>query len=162
VATNFLQAAGSHGFIVTPFNLMSTELGNGTGLANANSATSSAGGTAGVFTQTNFANAIWGDVYFSAGGAFTPAVGGYISGWFLFSEAGSTFEINSSNVDLARAPDFTIPFGNFALASGNLVKANGIVRLPAYDCKVYVVNHTGVALAASGNLIKVAPEAIQY
>jgi hypothetical protein len=41
MATNFLEATGTNGFIATPFNLMSTELNS---LANNNSATSSAGG----------------------------------------------------------------------------------------------------------------------
>jgi|SRR5882724_6773548 len=162
MATNFLEAAGTSGFIATPFNLMTTELN---ALASTANVVSSVGGTSGVFTQTNFANAIWGEVQFLAGGAFTPAAGGYIAGWFLLSpDGGSTFERANyaSAVDLPRPPDFIIPFANVATAANDVFMASGLVRLPWWSTKLYIGNRTGVALSASGHVIKCGPVAIQY
>jgi hypothetical protein len=123
---------------------------------------SSVGGTSGVFTQTTFGSCIWAEIEFIAGGAFTPSAGGYIAGWWLFSEAGSTFEKTVSNTDLPRSPNFTIPLYAVAYAASDIAKSSGFVQLPAFDAKLFVVNHAGVALAASGNIIKVGPFAIQY
>jgi hypothetical protein len=160
MATNFLYAPGTHGFIVAPpVTVMTTELNT---LGSGNSAVSSVGGTSGVFTQTTFGNCVWAEIELVAGGAFTPSAGGYISGWWLLSEAGSTFEKTVSNTDMPRSPDFTIPLFNSAYATSDIAKASGFVRLPAYDAKLFVVNHAGVALASSGNIIKVGPFAIQY
>lgn len=166
MATNFLEAAGTNGFLATPFNLLSTELNS---LASGAAATSSVGGTAGVFSQTNDANAIWGSLYFTAGGAFTPAVGGYIAGWFLLStDGGTTFEAAISTPSttvaaLSRSPDFIISLDNVAYASGNIRWCQGRrINLPWESYKVLFQNNSGVALPASGNLIKVGPVAIQY
>jgi hypothetical protein len=161
MATNFLQAAGSHGFIVTPVTVMTTELNT---LANNTNAISSVGGTSGVFTQTNFGNAIWAEIEFIAGGAMSgsPAAGGYLAGWWLFSEAGATFEKVLAGSDLPRSPDFTLPLLATAYAASDITKASGLCRLPAYDAKLYIANHSGVSLNASGNIIKVGPVATQY
>lgn len=162
MATNFLEAAGTNGFIQTPFNLHSTELNS---LADATSATSSVGGTSGVFTQSSFANSIWAMVYLTLGGSFTPAAGSPdLLGWFLFSpDGGSTFETVISNTDLSRAPDFIIPaVGSNAYSSGNILQSSGLVRVPWWSSKVFIVNHFGVALPSSGNTIKAGPVAIQY
>lgn len=161
MATNFLEAAGTNGFIATPFNLLSTELNT---LGSGNSAVSSVGGSSGIFTQTNFANAVWGAIYFVAGGALagTPAAGAYIAGWFLFSPDGSSFEKTVSNTDLPRSPDFIIPLDAAAYAANDITPASGIVRLPWWSTKVFVVNHSGFALNAASNLIKCGPVAIQY
>ena len=160
MATNFLEAAGTNGFIATPFNLMSTELN---ALATINSAVSSVGGTSGVFTQTNYANAIWCEVYFVSGGAFTPVAPNYINGWFLFSpDGGTTFETTVSNTDMVRPPDFTIPLNLAAYASGNVAQASGLVRAPWWSNKVFINSHAGATMPATGNLIKAAPVAIQY
>jgi hypothetical protein len=160
VATNFLLAAGTNGFLATPFNLQSTELN---ALANGSSAVSSVGGTSGAFTQTNTANAIWGEIAFTAGGAVTPTAGGYIAGWFLYSpDGGTTYETTASNTDLPRSPDFIIPLLASAYAANNIAQASGIVRLPWWSFKVFTVNHSGATLPATGNLIKLGPVAIQY
>ena len=89
MVSQILQSPGSHGFLATPVTVMTTELN---ALANNANIISSVGGTSGVFTQTSFGNAIWAEVEFIAGGAFTPTAGGYLCAWWLFSEAGSTFE----------------------------------------------------------------------
>lgn len=160
MATNFLEAAGTNGFIAAPFNLQSTELN---ALGSGNSAISSVGGTAGVFTQTNDANAIWGAIDFVSGGAFTPSAGGYIAGWFLYSpDGGTSFEKTVANTDLPRAADFIIPLLNSAYAANDISQAQGIIRLPWWSYKVFVVNHSGVALPATGNLLKLGGVAVQF
>lgn len=159
MATNFLEATGSNGFLATPFNLQSTELN---ALGNGNSAVSSVGGTSGVFTQTNWSSGIWGQAHFLAGGAFTPTAGGYIACWFLYSpDGGSTFEKTVSNTDLPRLPDFVIPLFASAYAA-NDISQSVFFRIPWWSTKLFVVNHAGVALSASGHLIKGASVAIQY
>jgi len=158
--TDFLQKPGTSGFLVAPFNVMSTELN---ALANNNSALSSVGGTSGVFTQASWGSGIWGEAHFLSGGTFTPSAGGYIAGWFLYSQdGGTTFEKTFSNTDLPRSPDLIIPFANAALAANDVVQASGIIRLPWWSTKLFVVQHTGGALPATGNLIKLGSVAVQY
>lgn len=166
MAINFLEATGTNGFIATPFNLMSTELN---ALASGAAATSSVGGTSGVFSQTNNASGIWGSLYFTAGGAFTPTAGGFLAGWFLLStDGGTTFEAAISTPSttvsaVSRAPDFIIPLDNAAHASGNIRWCQGRrIQLPFESYKVIIQNNSGVALSASGHTIKVGPVAIQY
>lgn len=160
MATNFLEATGTNGFIATPFNLMSTELNS---LATATNIVSSVGGTSGKFSQTDFASALWGEIHFLSGGAFTPTAGGYLAGWFLYSpDGGSTFEKVVAATDLPRPPDFIIPLFASAYATNDIAQASGIVRLPWWSTKVYIGNRSGATLPASGNLIKAAPVAIQY
>lgn len=159
MASDFLLDAGTNGFIATPFNLFSTELNT---LTNGSTATSSVGGTSGVYSQTNFANAQKTLVYFQAGGAFTPTAGGCLAGWWLYSDDGGThFEKTVSSTALPRAPDFLIPLFASAYASGD--RAWGYVsRAPWPSCKVYVQNNAGASLPSSGNLILAAPVAEKY
>ncbi len=162
MATNFLEAAGTSGFITTPVTLMTTELN---ALASTANVISSVGGTSGVFTQSSFANGIWGQVHMLTGGAFTPAAGGFIEGWFIYSpDGGTSFEKANyaSATDLPRPPDFIIPFANVATAANDIYAASGITRLPWWSTKLYIGNRTGVALSASGHVIKVGPVAVQY
>lgn len=166
MTANFLEAAGTNGFIATPFALLTTELN---ALANGAAATSSVNGTSGVFSQTNDANAIWGSLFFTAGGAFTPAAGGYLAGWFLPSpDGGTTFEsavatASSTVPALARSPDFVVPLDAAALASGNIKWVQGRrAQLPFESYKVLVQNMSGAALPATGNTIKNGPVATQY
>ena len=169
-ATNFLEAAGTNGFIATPFNLQSTELN---ALGSGTCATSSVGGTSGVFSQSNNANAIWGSIFFSSGGTFTPAAAQAIEGWFLLSsDGGTTFETQTATCSttvapLARAPDFVIPLSAAAYASGNLAWISGrFAQLPWESYKVVIWNQASgaaaTALPATTNLIKLGPTAIQY
>lgn len=159
--TNFLEAAGTNGFIASPFTLMSTELNS---LANGNSAESSVGGTSGLFTSANYAQAIWCMIYLTLGGSLAPNQNDSLSGWFLFSpDGGTTLEAPTSNADMARAADFIIPFAVLSYTTGNLVRAGGLVMVPWWANKVLVVSHvTAASLPSSGNLIKAAPVAIQY
>ena len=160
MATNFLEySGGTNGFLAVPATFMSTEMGTGTGLANNTGATQS---VAGVMSQTTWNSGIWGIAYFTPGATITPTAGGYIACWFLFSpDGGTTFEVPGTNLDLPRQPDFTIPFA--AAATGtNIVRSTGPFLLPWWTTKLYVMNHAGVALGASGNLIRIGSMAIQY
>jgi hypothetical protein len=170
--TTFLESPGTNGFVVTPFNLQSTELN---ALASGACATSSVGGTSGVFSQANAAvggsGAIWGSTYFTSGGAFTPVVGQALYGWFLLSpDGGTTFETQTATCSttvppLPRGPDFVIPLSNAAYASGNDAWVGGrFVQLPFESYKVVIWNTAGgaaaTALPATGNLVKTGPAAI--
>jgi hypothetical protein len=158
MATDFLEDPGTGGFIVTPFDLMTTELN---ALATTDTATSSVNGTSGVFTQTNYGNAEWAQIYFQSGGAFTPTAGGYLAGWFLFSANGTTFEITVANTALTRTPDFIISLNAAAYASGNQSPASGLTRVPNWSNKVFIQNNAGVTLPSTGNLIVAGPVGFQ-
>src|SRR6266436_6441176 len=113
----------------------------------------------------SFNTGIWGQVHLLTGGAFTPAAGGFLEGWFLYSpDGGTSFEKANyaSGTDLPRPPDFIIPFANVATAANDVYAASGICRMPWWTTKVYIGNRTGVALSASGHILKVGPVAIQY
>ena len=167
--TNFLDTTGTNGLIQAAFNLMSSELNAlGSGLA----ATSSVGGSSGVFTQTNWSNAIWGGIYFTAGGAFTPTSGGYLAGWFLLSpDGGSTFETliataSATVLALSRAPDFVIPVyeGGAAWANTNMRYQQGrFCKVPWESHKIVIQNMSGATLpAVNTNLVKGTGMAVQY
>ena len=165
--SNFLENPGTNGFTATPYSLLSTELNS---LANGAAAVSSVGGasTSGVFTQTDTHSAIWGSLYFTAGGAFTPTAGGFLAGWFLLSPDGTNFETEvatpSATVPaLSRAPDFTVPLDVAAFASGNIRWCQGrFIMLPWESNKVLLQNMSGAALPSSGNLVSAGPVAIEY
>lgn len=161
MVANFLDySGGTNGFLTAPFNLMTTELNT---LADGSSAVSSVGGTSGKFSQTSQGSGIWGVAHFLAGGAVTPSAGGFISGWFLYSpDGGTSFEKTVSNTDLPRAPDFIIPLFNSAYAANDISQSSGLIRLPWWTYKLFVVSHLGVSLPASGNIIKLASVATQY
>lgn len=166
MATNFLEATGTNGFLATPYNLLSSELNS---LASGAAVTSSVGGTSGVFSQSNTASGIFGSLYFVSGGSFTPSTGAALVGWFLLStDGGTTFETalstpSTSVPALSRSPDFIIPLDNAAFAANNIRWCAGrFIQMPWESNKVIVQNMTGGSLPASGNLIKAATVAIQY
>lgn len=168
MATNFLNTAGTNGLIQAQFSLQTTELNS---LSSGGGVISSVNGTSGVFTQTNWSNAIWGGIQFKSGGAFTPTAGGFLAGWFLISQDGnSTIETviatpSTTVMALGRAPDFIIPTyeGGAAWASGNIRAAQGrFVKVPWESHKVYIQNLSGAALPASGNVLSGTGVAIQY
>jgi len=158
--TDFLWDAGTSGFIVAPFDLLTTELNS---LADGSGATSSVGGTSGVFQQSNYGSAIQGIIGFFPGASFTPASGSpALLGWFLGS-AGSGFEAVVANTDLPRAPDFVIPFiGSNAYGAFAFLSAGPPVMLPPWGHKIFVMNHTGTALPSSSNQLVVGPNAVKY
>lgn len=169
-ATNFLESAGTNGFIATPFSLMTTELNT---LTYGSAVTSSVNGTSGVFSQSSGGSSIWCSIWLKLGGNFaaTPAVGGVIEGWFLrSSDGGTTFEsavatASSTVAALPRAPDFILPASAATYASGNLIWAAGdYVKLPWTSYKVIIQNllGTSASTASSGNILTCGPTAIQY
>lgn len=168
MAINLLNAAGTNGFISAPINLMSTELN---ALGSGAAATSSVGGSSGVFTQADFGSAPWLSIYFNAGGVSTPVLGQCLYGWFLKSpDGGSTFEAAISTpsttvLALPRSPDFIIPLDNAALASGNIKWAQGTaIKSPWEACKILIQNLGGsspTALSASGHTILAGGVALQ-
>ena len=170
MATNFLNAAGTNGFIQASFNLLTTELN---ALGSGSAATSSVGGSSGVFTQSNYSNAIWTGIQFNSGGSFTPVAGQVLLGWFLLSmDGGSTFEALISTPSttvpaLGRPADFVIPLyeGGAAWASGNKRNLTGrYVKAPWESHKIVLQNFgaSAAALPASGNTLTAVGMAVQY
>jgi hypothetical protein len=157
VSTSFLYAAGTNGYTTSPFSLFTTELN---ALGSGSVIISSVNGTSGKFTQSNFGNSIWGHIWFKAGGAFTPTGSPSISIWYVNStDGGTTFE--KSSVALPRSPDIVIPMTASAYASGDIVYAPGLVRLPAPTVKLLCQNNAGVAFSASGHIITCGPVTLQ-
>ena len=158
----FLQATGGStaGYFATVTTLISSEL---VSLGSSLTATS-----ASVFTSSaSFGQAIWAEALVEWGGAITPAVGGFISGWFLRSpDGGTTFETApSSALGVARAPDFVIPLSTLAYASSGVAYASGIVKMPWSPVKLFVQNNAGAAFPSSASkytIIQVGPVAVQY
>lgn len=166
--TNFLEySGGSNGFLVAPVTLMTTELNTlGSGAA----ATSSVNGTAGVFNQSSFGSGIILSGYAQGTTTITPTAGGNLSCWWLRSnDGGTTFEsvvatASTTVPALGRAPDFTIPLfeGTAALGASWVKWAQAEFGFPWVSAKLLVQNNSGVALAATGNIIKAGSVAIQY
>lgn len=155
MATNFLEAAGTGGFIGTKRTVTwVTALAS---LANGSASTSDTTADTGIFSQSSFSNAMKLQAFFTNGTAsFTPSIGGNLSFWWLMStDGGTTFETlvatpSSTVPALARAPDFIIPFDNAAFASGNIRFAMGPFRFPYVGAKLVVQNNTGVTLSTTG------------
>jgi hypothetical protein len=166
-ASDFLQSPGENGYIVPPFSLMSSELDS---LAQGGGAISSVAGGRGIFSQKDTGSAVFAAIYFVSGGDFTPTVAAAdIAGWFLASpDGGKTFETvvqtpHHANLALTRPPDFIIPLGEAAYATGNQAWCSGgVVQLPWGSFKLEVQQFSGVTLPPSGNLINCAPVAIRH
>lgn len=160
--TDFLLDAGTNGFLVTPFDLLTTEL-NSLTATGGGTAVSSVGGTSGVFNQTNTSNAPQGSIWFKSGGSFTPSAGGHLDGWFLRStDGGTTFEKNVSATSMPRPPDFVIPlFTSYASADIQWA-SGGFVLLPWESFKVLLQNNSGAALPSTGNKITLGPVGLKY
>jgi hypothetical protein len=164
-ATNFLLAPGTNGStIATPLVWMTTELN---ALASGACATSSVGGSSGVYNQTNTSNAPTALSYLTSGGAFTPITGQGLYVWFLHSYDGGThFEALKSTCSttippLARPADMIIPFVNAAYATSDLVWGP-VGQLPWDSYKIEVWNIGTTALPATGNVLTAFPTALQY
>ena len=168
MSTNFLWYPGTsnNGLLTAAVSLMTTEIES---LASAAVIVSSVGGSSGVFTNSNTAQAIWADLFFSVGSPGIPtntlAAGANIAGWFLTSpDSGTTFE--SATVAPPRPPDFIIPFpAATALAALSFFKSAGLVRIPALEFKVLIQNNLGQNLgngATAVPFLKMAPVAVQY
>lgn len=156
---NFLWNSGTsnNGQIASSLTLETTELNS---LANAAVAVSSVGGSSGLFTNANTGQAIWGQIQFTAGTAGAAcAAGANISGWFLTTFDGTTFEPTAAAP--ARAPDFVISLPATTL---NATYMSTLIRVPALKFKVLAQNNCGASgtLAASANILTLGLMAIQY
>ncbi|HEY3910397.1 MAG TPA: hypothetical protein VGM07_10940 [Stellaceae bacterium] len=159
-ATPFLwqPGAANSGLYAPALTVMSTELN---ALASGAVALSSAGGSAGVFSNANTGQVIWSPLVLTLGstaGAFQT--GGNLSCWFLQSLDGTTFE--SGAAAPPRAPDAIFPLPASALAATTTFLSQGLIRLPALRFKVLCQNNSGQPLNASGNTVVLAPTAVQY
>lgn len=174
MATNFLHATGTNGLLTSAFKLLDANTGLDTGLnglTNGSAVTSAhtGGSSNGIFSQTDFAHAQYGYIWFVSGATFTPTAGGTLTGWFLQStDGGTTFEgapasASSSVPALGRSPDFIIPVYEGGSAIGTGIKFSGLVPLPYLSCKVILQNNSGVTLGAStGNQLWCGPVSDQY
>lgn len=150
MATSFLYAAGTSGYVGGLVNFLTTDLNT---WASAAVILSSVNGTSGVFSQTTTGNAIWADVLYVNGTATTTPTGApNISGWFVKSnDGGTTFE--PATAALPRPADFIIQLPTAALVAGQIFFAAGRILLPASSFKVLVQNNSNVALTGTGNKI---------
>lgn len=140
------------GYSIAAFNVLTTEL---------NAVTSGNLATLGANkTQTDTGSAIFADIWFKSGGAFTPTGAPNFSIWFIRStDGGTTFEL--STVAPPRQPDAIIQLGTAAYASGNIVYTVG-VRLPAQNFKVLLQNNSGVTLPATTNVLTIGAFQSQF
>ena len=163
-------SASATGVAVTLFNFPVLIGGEASALTNGSALTSSYWNGNGIVTQAQLAQAIQGDIWFEFGGAFTPAAGGFLSGWFLPTfDGGTTFETTgiataSSTVPaISRSPDFIIPLDNAAYAAGNIRYCQGrfIAPIPPTGFKTLIQNNSGVTMPSTWAVF-LAPWAIQY
>ena len=149
--------SGASGFVVAPFDLMSTELN---AVGSGQIAISSVGGQSGLFTQPNFSSCVWAHLWFKPGGAITPLQGGVLSLWWLLSpDNGATIEPTAFAP--GRNPDAIIAPAITAYSAGQYMVATKVL-LPPYASKVMLRNDLGVVLPASGNHLTVGPFAERY
>jgi hypothetical protein len=165
--TNFLWATGTgaSGLLTPDFNLMTSEL---TALASGSGTTSSVNGSSGLFTNTNTAQGMLGEVFYrvngtAVGGAVTA--GGNLAGWFLTTpDSGTTIESYTAGTGPIRAPDFFIPLQGTP-AAHSIWKVSGVhqVIFPALQFKMYLQNNIGQALPSTdGGTLIAALVAAQY
>lgn len=106
----------------------------------------------GVVRPQDTNQALFADIYFMAGGSVTPSLGQVISGWFLRSPDGATYETaiatpGSITAAISRAPDFVIPLDVAATVAGNMRVAPQ-VALPSTSFKTIIQNNGSTTLPA--------------
>ncbi len=164
-------ASSLTGTAVNVYNFPVLIGGEASALASGAAVTSSYWNNTGIIrtSPTDLDQGIQGDLWFQAGGAFTPALGGYLAGWFLPSfDGGTTFETaistpSTSVMALSRAPDFIVALDNAAYAAGNIRYGQGrfLAPLPTVPFKTVVQNLSGVSMPSTW-MLALAPWAVQY
>lgn len=154
--SNFLWNPGTanNGQFTPYITLVSTELNS---LPTGSGVITSVNGSAGIFTNVNTAQAIWGDTWLTNGTAsITVTAGGNVAGWFLIPNNAGTYESPGATAATAppRSPDFVIPMVGTA-AAATVWKSNAVhgVMFPAMNFKIYVQNNTGATLNATGTTV---------
>jgi hypothetical protein len=112
-----------------------------------------------VFATANFNGYFLADVMLNlAAYTGTPTAGSYIGVWFIPAIDGTNYDAGGSTI--AVGADVIIPVD--ALASGPYQRTMRNIWLPCGQFKTLAQNNgTGIALAASGNTIKVRPVSLQ-
>lgn len=112
-----------------------------------------------VFATANFNGYFLADVMLNlAAYTGTPTAGSYIGVWFIPAADGTNYDTSGSTISVG--PDVIIPVD--ALASGPYQRTMRNIWLPCGQFKTLAQNNgTGIALAASGNTIKVRPVSMQ-
>lgn len=152
-ATNFLwSGAGTYNAGAT--NWLTTELNS---LANS---TANVLSTLGAAFQ-NTSSWIFADPEFLAGGTLTPTAGAFVELWLLRSlDGGTNYEDGSATIAPGRVADVVIP-----VRAGTTITpragASGLFLPPAFY-KPIARNQTGVALPASGNIVRFSAYTEQY
>lgn len=155
--TNFLWDAAA---IAARFDIMTTELNSLASSSTTTLAISSAGGSAGVFSQSQTNGAIYSDAEFLAGGTYTPLAGGFIELWLLRSLDATSYEDGSAAIVPGRPADLIIPVRAGA-AIAPRAGVSGLI-LPPFSWKALVRNQTGATLPASGNKVSLTAYSQQY
>ena len=123
MTANFLWASGTSnsGLLTSLLSLQTTEMNS---LANAGVALSSVGGSSGKFTNSDTAQAVWGDIFLTLGAIGSAlSAGANLAGWFLVSpDSGTTYEPTSAA--LSRPPDFIVPLPATTISAGAMYKSS--------------------------------------
>ena len=164
MATNFLEAAGTAGFIAsTSVTITLASLGSGAATVSTSSITP---GPAGTLAGAQKCHS-W---FINGGGSFVPTAGGALAGWFLLStDGGTTFESRIASATttvmaLPRSPDFIIPVyeGGTTNTSGSIKFANGPFRYPYLASEVLIQNLSGSSLSTGTHQLWIGGVADQY
>lgn len=163
MATQFLEATGTSGFIATASAFGTTQL---SALASGGAVTSTVVFTAG--TGGTLSGAQKAQAWFTSAATFTPSTpGGGIACWFVEStDNGTTFEAvlstpSATQMALPRPPDFYIPMELTAQGTG-IKFAIGPFRLPYCAFKCIAQNLCGVTLGTGNHSITIGGVADQY
>lgn len=160
MATNFLAATGTNGFLATAVTAFSSGTTTMNGIANAAIIISTA-----VYTQTNTGSGLLGLVSATIGSSFGPSPGGNISGWWLQSpDGGTTYE----STIIVRPADWMVPLSTSTSSSSGTVTSGSaylmspLCQMPWSTFKVAIQNNAGVTTGTSGNSLAFQTVAVQY
>lgn len=164
-SSNYTWAPGTsfNGLTNGVITFLTTELQS---LGQGQVTSSSVAGNSGVFTSLMTSQSIWSECFYDVGNpaVATPGAGANLTGWFATSLDGSTFESIGTSLNIVRSPDFIIPIPATTPTINTIYKAPGLVRLPALNFKVVILNNAANALgsgATTAPYLKCGPVAVQ-